>query len=60
MAERETNGIVEGETKRFVNFFTTLAPVEEVLLEIVAKGEQSTTGCVTRGVDAVRASDTLG
>lgn len=45
----ETNGIVEGETKRLVHLLTTLATVEEVLLNIVEDGEQGTAGCVSCG-----------
>ena len=45
----ETDGIVEGETKRLMDLFTTFTTVEKVLLDIVENGEEDTAGCVSGG-----------
>ena len=45
----ETDGIVEGETKRLMDLFTTFTTVEEVLLDVIEDGEQDTAGCVSSG-----------
>ena len=57
---RDTDGVVEGQTKGLVDLLTTLAAVEQVLLDVVANGEQSTAGGVGRSVHAVGASDPAG
>ena len=46
---RDTDGIVEGETKRLMDLFTTFTTVEKVLLDIVENGEEDTAGCVSGG-----------
>ena len=51
---RDTDGIVEGQTKGFVDIFTALAPIEEVLLNVLDDRNKRTAGRV--GSDsAVRA-----
>jgi hypothetical protein len=57
--EGEANSIVESETKSRVSFFTTFTTVEEVLLEVLNNGEQSTASLVASYM-SVWASDTLG
>ena len=47
------------QTERFVDVFTTLAVVEEVLLDIITNGEQRATGCVGDSVHSVGTSDTF-
>ena len=56
----DTNGIVEGQTKGLVDLLAALAAVEQVLLDVVANGEQSAASGVGRGVHTVRASDPTG
>ena len=57
---RDTDGVVEGQTKGLVDLLTALAAVEQVLLDVVANGEESAAGRVGRGVHAVGASDPAG
>ena len=45
----ETDGIVEGETKRLMDLFTTFTTVEKVLLDIVENGEEDTASRVSGG-----------
>lgn len=49
---------VDSQTERLVDVFTTLAVVEEVLLDIVTNGEQRAASCVGGCVHSVRTSDT--
>ena len=51
-SRREANGIVEGETKRLMNFFATFATVEEVGLDVFENGEQDATCGVAYGLSA--------
>lgn len=48
----EANGVVEGETKRLVNFFATFATVEEVGLDIFKNREQDAACGVAHGLSA--------
>lgn len=45
----DSNGVVEGDTERFMSILSTLV-VEQVVLEIFHDWEQSTAGCVSSGV----------
>ena len=54
---RDTDGIVESETKGLVHILTALATIEEVLLQEVTNSEQVAASCVGRGVDTVGASN---
>ena len=47
------------QTERFVDVFTTLAVVEEILLDIITDGEQRTASCVGDSVHSIGASDTF-
>ena len=57
---RDTDGVVEGQTKGLVDLLTALAAVEEVLLNVVANSEQRTARGVRRRVHAIGASDPTG
>ena len=57
---RDTDGVVEGQTKGLVDLLTALAAVEEVLLDVVAHSKERAAGGVGRGVHAVGASDPAG
>ena len=56
---RDTNGVVEGETERFVSLLTALAAVEEVRLDVLEDGEEHAASLVGRHA-AIGASDALG
>ena len=47
---RDADGVVEGETEGLVHLLTALAAVEEVLLDVVADGEERAAGGVRRNV----------
>lgn len=55
----DTDGIMKSETEGFVNVFTTLSIIEEILLKVVTEGEQRATSSVSSCVFAVRTGDTL-
>ena len=57
---RESDGVVEGQAQRLVDVLSALAAVEQVLLDVVADGEESAASCIRRGVDTVGTSDTAG
>jgi hypothetical protein len=52
VALRESNRIVEGETKRFMNLFAAFSAIEEVGLDVMKDREQGTAGrvCCTAAV----------
>jgi hypothetical protein len=51
---------VKSKTNRLVNFFATLATVEEVLLEAVNDWIQHTTGGISGSMNTVRARNSTG
>ena len=53
----KTDGIVEGETKRLMNLFTTFAAIEQIFLDVITNSKQTAAGSVVDSV-AVSASDT--
>ena len=56
-SRRESDGIVEGETKRLMNLFTTFAAIEQIFLDVITNSKQTAAGSVVDSV-AVSASDT--
>lgn len=54
---RETDGVVEGDAEGLVRVLAALGTVEEVLLDVVADGEERAARRVGRGVLAVGAGD---
>ena len=48
------------QTQRLVGVLAALCSVEQVLLDIIADGEQRAAGCVRRCVHAIGARNTLG
>ena len=50
---RDTDGVVEGQTKGLVDLLTTLAAVEEILLKVVHYGEERAAGGIRRCMHAV-------
>lgn len=55
----ESNSVVEGQTERLVDFFTALATIKEVLLNVVQNVEPDAAGCMSSG-PAARACGALG
>ena len=54
---RDTDGVVEGQTEGLVNVLSALAAVEQVLLDVVADGEEGAAGRVVHHVDAIGTGD---
>lgn len=52
------NGIVEGQAERFVSLSVALGTIKQILLDIVADGEQGTAGGVRSGMDTIGTSNT--
>ena len=55
--EGEANGIVESEAERFVHVFTTLAAVEQILLDVVTDSEQCAASGVGSSIHPIRAGN---
>ena len=54
---RDTNRVVEGQTQRLVRLLTTLAAIEQLVLERVAQRKERAARRVRRSVDTVGTSD---
>ena len=56
---READRVVESQAKRLVRLLSALAAVEQVLLQVIDDGEERAARRIRRGMDTVRARDTL-
>ena len=52
------DGVVERQAQGLVSLCVAQSAVEEVLLQVIADGEELAAGLVARSVDTVRAGDT--